>query len=319
MRPQHVVSVRNICEAYSTRVHISPSTAKSVAFIFGKYIEPEIGDLSAEDLTSAHFDALASKMAKDGASRQTTHRVLTRFAAAITHAETQGMVRRGMAPEVRSNVRRLFPYASIRRPDTPREYPTRPEFRKMVGSAEGMWRSLILMLGFTGCPLHVVRELTWEYVSLDRQCIQYNLKVFRGLRAKRIAFLPPIAIQALRDWRKVQNARSGHLVFPNSPGGEISGPALQAGFERVQLSAGILRDTTGKMPVEYAGPSAMYKIGSLRYFFMELQAETFEHTQFSLNSRRKSETSIRLSLKDYLKLIAAAEGAVFSASDLNQL
>lgn len=319
MRPQHVMSVRNICDAYTARVYISPSTAKSVTFLFRKYIEPEIGDLSAEDLTSTHFDGLASKMANDGSSRQTTYRVLTRFAAAIAHAETQGVVRRGTATEVRSSVRRLFPYASIRRPDTPREYPTPPEFRKIVGSANEMWRAMILMLGFTGCPIHVLRELTWEHVSLDRQCIQYNLKTLRGLRSKRIAFLPPIAVQALRDWKRVQNASSDHLVFPNSSGGEISGRDLKAGFERVQLSAGILRDTAGNTLVACTKPIARYKIGSLRYFFMELQALTFSQANFSLPAREKAEFSINMSLGEYLDRIAVAERAVLSESELNEI
>jgi integrase len=249
------------------------------------HICPYVGALKLSQLTTAAaINGFIDKLYDDGRSPQMIAKVIVSLGSIFREAR-----RRGLAVTIPTKDLNL----NLSKRDDPRPViPTKAELQAIIAGAKGRWRALILVAIFAGLRASELRGLRWIDVDLDTGVIDVKqradashkigkLKSASGYRAIQ---LPPIVVNALREWKLVCPKGELDLIFPNGLGKvESYANIIEHGFAPIQIEAGITRkvavvDDDGKPVINNAGKPvlrevARYGLHALRHACASLWIE----------------------------------------------
>jgi len=207
--------------------------------------------------------------------------------AIVADAQERGLVARNVVRELRA---RRKPGRENRAEKRQRgklkigvDIPTPDEIRALIGQLRGRWRSFFLTAIFAGLRSSELRGLRWADIDFEKRELHIRQRADRynvigrpkTEAGERSIPLPPMVLNALREWRLVCPKGERDLVFPTGAG-NIEGHTniVLRGFIPAQVAAGVttaMIDGDGKPTLDKDGAPAMtgkYSgLHSLRHFF----------------------------------------------------
>jgi integrase len=269
------------------------------------HIYPFIGGKKLSELTVPAVNAFADQLRDAGRSAEMIRRVVRSLGAIFREARRRGL----------SNV---DPTAGLEldlpERDDPRPVaPTKAELQAVIASAPDRWRPLILVAIFCGLRASELRGLRWSDIDIDGRQIKvaqradasHKIGKLKSKSAYRSTPLPPMVLNALREWRLVCPKGDFGLVFPNGSGKvESHANIIEHGFGPIQVAAGVVNSIGG----------AKYGMHALRHACASLWIEN------GMNPKRiqklMGHSTIQMTYDVYGHLFADAEGDQKAAEDI---
>jgi integrase len=269
------------------------------------HIYPFIGSKKLAELTVPAVNAFADQLRVAGRSGEMIRRVVRSLGAIFREARRRGL----------SNV---DPTAGLEldlpERDDPRPViPTKAELQAIIARASGRWRPLVLVATFCGLRASELRGLRWLDIDFNERQIRvaqradasHKIGRLKSKAAYRSTPLPPMVLNALREWSLVCPRGDLGLVFPNGSGKvESYANLIERGFDPIQEAAGV---------VDQAG-AAKYGLHALRHACASLWIEN------GMNPKRiqklMGHSSIQMTYDVYGHLFADAEGDQKAAEDI---
>jgi integrase len=232
------------------------------------HINPFIGAKKLSELTAPVVSAFADRLREEGRSAEMIRRAVRSLGGIFKEAR-----RRGLASHSPTNDLDLdFP----ERDDSRAVAPTKAELQAIIAGATGRWRPLVLVAIFCGLRASELRGLRWEDVNFDEREISIKQRAdarnkigkLKSKTAYRSIPMPPMVVNALREWRLLCPKGALGLVFPSGAGNvESHSNVAHRGLESILRTAGIVvledgLDDDGK-PVKIEKPK--YGLHSLRH------------------------------------------------------
>ncbi|WP_308421994.1 site-specific integrase [Aureimonas endophytica] len=149
--------------------------------------------------------------------------------------------------------------------------------KAIVGALEGRWRPLLLTAIFTGLRASERRGLRWTDIDFAKHELKVHQRADRfkvigapkSTSGERTVPIPPIVVNALKEWKLACLKGELGLASPNSAGKvEEHGNILKRGLQPTLIRAGVTMDSGEKdadgnpmLVAKYPG------LHSLRHFF----------------------------------------------------
>jgi integrase len=249
------------------------------------HIYPLIGAKKLSELTAPAINAFADRLREEGRSPDMVRRVVGSLGAIFREARRRGL----------SNV---DPTAGLKidRPeerDDPRAViPTKPELQAIVAGAAGRWRPLILVAIFCGLRGSELRGLRWADIDFEGRQINatqradafHKIGRLKSKAGYRSIPMPPMVVNAMREWKLKCPKGDLGLVFPTGSGNvESHSNIVKRGFNPIQIAAGVttpvpVLDDAGRPIINNAGEPVMreaskYGLHALRHACASLWIE----------------------------------------------
>lgn len=245
------------------------------------HIAPLIGQTLLSKLTVPAVRAFEDQLRDRGRSSAMVRKVLVSLGSLLADAQERGLVVRNA---VREKSRSRQKGADRRQEKRHKgrlkvgvHIPAREEIRAIVGALDGRWRPLLLVAIFAGLRASELRGLRWQDVDLDKRQLRVHQRADRfnvigrpkSEAGERTVPVPPMVVNALREWKLACPKSELDLAFPNGLG-NVEGLAniINRGLIPVQINAGVTvetgaRDAAGNpvMAAKYTGMHA------LRHFY----------------------------------------------------
>ncbi|MBP1297400.1 tyrosine-type recombinase/integrase [Bradyrhizobium elkanii] len=316
---------------------LEPMTVKGYEEHVDLHIVPFIGAKKLSDLTVPAVHAFADQLRDAGRSSEMVKRVIRSLGGIFKEARRRGLS--NTAPTVGLDL-------DIPDRDDPRPIiPTKAELNAIINNATGRWRPVILVAIFCGLRASELRGLRWADVDLDAKVISvtqradasHRIGKLKSKSAYRAIPCPPLALNALREWRLTCPRRhtgkkdaNGEpvmaldLVFPNGLGKvESHSNLVERGLEPILKAAGLIEvrsvlDAGGKPVVKGGEPqfveAGKYGMHSLRHACASLWIES-GHNPKQIQ-RLMGHSSIKVTYDVYGHLFADAEADQKAAEDI---
>lgn len=235
------------------------------------HIEPFLGREKLTRLTVPAIRSWQDRLRAEGRSPGMIRRATVSLGGILGEAVDRGLAAtnavRTMSRRTAKNVERR----QKRRLEVGVDIPTNAEVRAIVAAASGRYRPLVLTLLFTGLRSSELRGLRWQDVELDRGVLHVRQRTDRYLAqgapksasGRRTLPLPPLVVNALREWRLACPRREGDLdlVFPTGAGRpEHHANVISRAWKPTQVAAGVTvptgeRDEAGQpiLAAKYSG------------------------------------------------------------------
>jgi len=252
------------CKAHG----LEASTVESYQQHLDDHIVPYLGTVKLSQLTVPVVRNFMDRLRADGRSSAMVKRVVGDLGSLLADAQERG--------EVAQNVVRSLSKRRKRREAERRQkgklkvgidIPTPAEIKKIVSHLQGRWRPLLLTAIFAGLRASEIRGLRWQDVDLKRGELHVRQRAdkFKTIgkpktaASERAVPMPPILVNALREW-KLACPRGEHgLVFPTGTGEiEYHSNIVTRGLAPVQEAAGV---------VTKAGKAKYTGLHALRHFY----------------------------------------------------
>lgn len=231
------------------------------------HIKPRIGDVKLSKLSTPKVEEFAEDLLKT-VSRPTAKKVMTSLKSILSDAQRRGLVAQNVARPTK-----------IEAPSRGRkrvEIPTKTEINAMLDKADGRWRPFLVTAVFTGLRASELRGLRWEDVDFDGRMLHVRQRADawgkigspKSEAGTRDIPLPPMVLNALREWKLACPKGDLGLVFPNGDGNpENHANIVNRFFAPLQVACGIA-DGTGKKDEE-GNPimRARHGLHALRHFY----------------------------------------------------
>lgn len=245
------------------------------------HITPLIGNTLLSRLTVPAVRDFEDQMLEEGRSPSMVRKVMVSLGSLLADAQERGLVVRNPVRD-KSRARRKGTDRRMERRQKGKlklgvDIPTRAEVKALVSTLQGRWRPVLLTAIFTGLRASELRGLRWSDVDLGRGEIRVHQRADRfndigapkSVSGERTVPVPPMVINALREWKLACPNGELDLVFPNGQGRvESLSNIMQRGFMPAQVDAGVSIDSgevdkKGKpiMKAKYTG------LHSLRHFY----------------------------------------------------
>jgi integrase len=197
----------------------------------------------------------------------------------IGDAQERGLVVRNVARELRARRKRGKDRRAERRQHGKLkvgvDIPSREEIKAIVGKLDGRWRPIMLTAIFTGLRASELRGLRWADVDLAKgelhvrqRADRYNaIGAPKSEAGERPVPLPPLVLNALKEWKLRAPKSELDLVFPTSRGTILSHANLiNRAFIPVQIAAGVTATEKGSdgAPIVRAKYTGLH---ALRHFY----------------------------------------------------
>jgi integrase len=172
---------------------------------------------------------------------------------------------------------------------------------------------LLLVAIFCGLRASELRGLRWTDVDFDARQINvaqradasHKIGRLKSRSAYRATPLPPIVLNALREWKLVCPKGDLGLVFPNGRGKvESHSNIIEHGFGPIQIAAGVVNSDGG----------GRYGMHALRHACASLWIENGHNPKQIMTLMGHS--SIQMTYDVYGHLFADAEGDQKAAEDI---
>lgn len=266
---------------------LEPTTVAAYEQHVDLHIVPRIGAKKLSDLTVPAVNAFADQLREAGLSSAMITKVVRSLGAIFKEARRRGLS--AAAPTVGLDLD--LPDREDPRP----EIPTKTELQFILGEVTGRWRPLVLVATFCGLRGSELRGLRWTDVDLQARKISISQRADASHRIGKLKSkagyrsipMPPIVLQALREWKLLCPKGDLGLVFPNKLGKvESHSNVLERGLHPLLVAGGMVVptttpaldkdgnaviDATGK-PVMVAAPK--YGMHSLRHACASLWIES---------------------------------------------
>jgi integrase len=228
------------------------------------HIVPRIGALKLGHLNTPRIQKFRDDLLVD-LSRPMAKKILSSLKSLLKDAKRRGNV----AQNVASDVSITMDSRHKRKLKVGEDIPTPEEIKRLVGAlGEGRWRVLILTAIFAGLRASELRGLRWRDVDLHKGELHVRQRADRwgnigkpkSRAGERTVPIPPLALNALREWRISRRVKDGEeLVFSNSKGRvESYANIISRGLVPAMKAAGVV-GKDGK--AKYTG------LHALRHFY----------------------------------------------------
>ena len=301
------------------------STIRSYEEHIDLHIYPLIGSKKLSELTSPAVSAFADRLREHGRSAEMVRRVVRSLGAIFREARRRGL----SSVDPTAGIEMQSPSRRDPRP----VMPTKAELQAIIAGAGGRWRPLILTAIFCGLRGSELRGLRWADVDPESRQINVTQRAdafnkIGQLKSKagyRSIPMPPMVVNALREWKLLCPKGELGLVFPTGSGNvESHSNIVQRGFDPVQIAAGVVtmkneKDKYGQ-PIfgddgkQTTVPAGKYGMHALRHACASLWIEN------GLNPKRiqklMGHSTIQMTFDTYGHLFTDAEGDQRAAEDI---
>lgn len=263
---------------------LEPGTINAYQQHIELHINPFIGAKKLADLPVPAVNAFADQLRDAGRSADMIKRVIGSLGAIFKEARRRGLS--ATAPTVGLDL-------NLPERDDPRPViPSKAELQAIISGAKGRWRPLILVAVFCGLRASELRGLRWVDIDFDARCINVTQRAdsshrigrLKSKSAYRSLRLPPLVLNALREWKLICPKGDLDLVFPNGLGKvESYANIIEHGYAPIQIAAGItvrvpVLDEDGNPIINNAGKPVMcdvakYGMHALRHACASLWIE----------------------------------------------
>jgi integrase len=234
------------------------STVESYRQHLSDHIVPLIGAVKLADLTAPMVREFEDNLRAGGRSPAMIKRVIGDLGTILGDALERGLIAQNV---VRSLPRKTH-RAAARRAEGPLkvgvDVPSPDEIRAILNHLSDHWRPLLLTAIFTGLRASELRGLRWPDVDLKKAELHVRQRADRfnvigqpkSAAGTRTVPLPPMVVNALREWKLACPKGALDLVFPNGAGNiESHTNIVHRGLGPVQVAAGIVtKDGKPKYP-----------------------------------------------------------------------
>ena len=188
------------------------------------HIYPLIGAKKLSELTAPAINAFADRLREEGRSPEMVRRVVRSLGAIFREARRRGL----SSVDPTAGLELHLPGREDPRPVSP----TKAELQATIAAAAGRWRPVILVAIFCGMRASELRGLRWEDVDFEGRKIKVTQRAdafqkIGRLKSKsgyRSIPVPPMVLNALREWKLICPKGDLGLVFPNGNGNVESEP-----------------------------------------------------------------------------------------------
>ena len=234
------------------------------------HIAPFIGAVRLAQLTVPAVRAFEDRL-RAARSPAMVRKVLTSLGSILADAQERGLVAQNVARSLRTRrLRGKERHADRRQKGRLKvgvDIPTPDEVRAIIAHLKGGWRPMLLTTMFTGLRVSELRGLRWSDVDLRRGEIHVRQRADRwrvigrpkSEAGERTIPLPPMVVNALREWKLACPKGELDLAFPNGAGRvEDASNIAERGWIPTQIAADI---------VTKAGEAKYPGLHSLRHFY----------------------------------------------------
>jgi integrase len=232
--------------------------------------------------------SFADRLREEGRSGVMVRYVVRTLGTLLSDAQERGLLFRNPVSEMRGRRKGRKRKADGqdrrgRKLEVGVDIPTPEEAKRIIQSATGRWRPLMITAIFTGLRASELRGLRWRDIDLKNAELQVRQRADKYRKigppkteaGERAIPLPPTVVNVLREWKLACPKGTLDLVFPNGKGNvEFHVNLIQRGLWPVLLAASVTRpvlddqgapqrDTEGKPIVEPKYPG----LHALRHFY----------------------------------------------------
>jgi integrase len=245
------------------------STLQQYQIHLDRHIAPLIGQTRLAQLTVPAARAFEDRLRVNHSPTMVRY-ILRSLGAILTDAQERGLVAQNVVHSLRKQRRDRERHADRRQNGKLKigtDIPTLDEVRSIIAHLDGRWRPLLLTAIFTGLRASELRGLRWADVDLKRAELHVRQRADRwraigrpkSEAGERTIPLPPMVVNALREWKLVCPKGELDLVFANGRG-EIADYSniIQRGLIPIQIAAEVT-DRNGQ--AKYTG------LHTLRHFY----------------------------------------------------
>lgn len=244
------------------------------------HIEPLIGPTLLSRLNVPAIRDFEDRMRTGGRSAVMVRKVLGSLGSILSDSQERGLVNRNPVKEMRGTRRGRDKRAEKRgraRLKVGEDIPTPQEAKAFIAALQGRWRPLLLVAIFAGLRSSELRGLRWQDVDVDakRISVQQRADEFgeigrpKSEAGERTIPVPPVVVNALKEWRLACPKGDLDLVFPNGAGKvESHANIVNRGLVPAMIAAGVTVDT-GKLDKDGTPILAAKYTGlhALRHFY----------------------------------------------------
>jgi integrase len=187
-------------------------------------------------------------------------KVLVNFKTILSFAQRQGLVAQNVALPVKIRTDdRAESSGPVREGH---DFPTKTEIKMIIESATGRWRPFAITAIFTGMRASELRGLIWANVDLEKGIIHVRQRAYawghigkpKSKAGNRDIPLPPMVVNALKQWRERCPVGGLGLVFPNGRGNiESHNNIVKRWWGPLQVRLGMVAET-GKVDAQGSLP-----------------------------------------------------------------
>jgi integrase len=228
------------------------------------YIEPILGRKELAQLTAPLIEEFADELLRR-TSKTRARAVVSALKMVLNDMHRRGLVAVNHALPVRieDNERDERPVA------VGVDIPTKAEIRALLQAAHGAGRARLVTAVFAGLRASEIRaQIRQDDIDFDRRMLSVSKRADwwgaigkpKSKNGYRDIPMTPLLANTLKEWRLASSPApdgKSNLIFPGRGGDPINHTSLQASFDEVQRSAGVV-DAAGK---------PKYGLHSLRHFF----------------------------------------------------
>lgn len=243
------------------------------------HVEPLIGETLLSKLTVPTVRDFEDKLRNEGRSPAMIKKVVGSLGSILADAIERGLATRNPVRDIRGRRKgdRQQERRQKRRLKVGEDIPSREEVRAFVGALSGRWRPLLLTAVFAGLRSSELRGLRWKDVDIDGRSISVHQRADefgeigrpKSEAGERTIPVPPMVVNALREWKLACPKGDLGLVFPNGAGNvESHANVVNRGLIPAMIAARVTVDT-GKRdadgePILAAKYSGLH---ALRHFY----------------------------------------------------
>jgi integrase len=231
------------------------------------HIAPLIGATKLAALTAPFVREYEDRLRVDR-SPAMVRKILAALSGILTDAQDRGLVAQNVVRNRRSQQNSLIDARQKHRLEIGVDIPAPNEVRAIIAQLNGgRGRPLLLTAIFTGLRASELRGLRWADVNFPRSELHVRQRADRfgtigspkSATSRRTVPLPPMVVNALREWRLVSPRGKSDLVFPGGRDQPLAHTTIiKLEWHPAQIAAGIVTDT-GRP--KYSG------IHALRHFY----------------------------------------------------
>jgi integrase len=251
-----------------TKAGLERTTLDQYRAHLNHHITPLIGEVKLTQLTVPMVRGFEDRLAKDRSSAM-VRKVLHSLGAILADAQERGLIAQNVVRNLRGT-RRGKTHTTKRQRGKLKvgiDIPTPTEIRALIAHLTDRRRPLLLTAIFTGLRASELRGLRWADVDLKCAVLHVRQRADgynkigppKSEAGERTVPLPPLLLNALREWRLACPKTELDLAFPNQHGNvEARTSIIYRSFRPAQVAAGVIK-TNGQ--AKYGG------LHTLRHFY----------------------------------------------------
>lgn len=243
------------------------------------HIEPLIGEMLLSKITVPAVRDFEDRLRTDGRSPAMVKKVVGSLGSILADAIERGLATRNPVRDIRGGRKgdRRQEKRQKRRLKVGEDIPTREEVRALVGALSGRWRPILLTAIFAGLRSSELRGLRWQDVDLEGRSISVHQRADefgeigrpKSEAGERTIPVPPVVVNALREWKLASPKGELGLAFPNGAGKvESHANVINRGLVPAWIAAGVTVDTGKRDENDEPVLAAKYSgLHALRHFY----------------------------------------------------